>query len=327
MRQENSSRQQRPKHFGFLLLPEYTMIAVVSAIDTLRLANRQTKHILYTWRTLTEDGEPVEASNGFQVKPDGAMADATDCDVIFVCGGINVERHAGSQEIARFLRGCVRRRQNVGGICTGSYVLANAGLLDDVRCTIHWELIDTLRSSFPHLDVTSQLFEIEAGKYTCSGGQAPMHMMLSIIRQQHGSEVAAQVADVIECERIRQNNETHRIPMHHPRGPSHPKLQAIISLMNAHIDDPVSLDVLAKHSNMSNRQVQRLFQDVLSVSPTRYYLQLRLERARQLLHFTNSSMLDIALSCGFSSAPHFSKAYRNCYGISPSEERSNLSAR
>lgn len=297
------------------------MIAVASAVEPLRMANRQSKHRLYEWTILTCDGYPVRASNGIATNPSGGMNDFKNLDIVFVCGGINIKTHSENKPLINWLKKLSNRKIPIGALCTGTYVLAKAGLLSDVRCTVHWEIIDAMREEFPDLILTQQIFEIDGARYTCAGGQAPLDMMLGIIHNSHGRDLASQISEEFMCERIRDRYDKQKIPLRYQLGTSCPNLLSIVALMDSNVEEPLSLSDLASHVKLSRRQIQRLFQQYLGVSPTRYYLTLRLNNARQLLHFTNKSIVDIGLACGFVSAPHFSKRYRDEFGISPTEER------
>jgi transcriptional regulator GlxA family with amidase domain len=178
-----------------------------------------------------------------------------------------------------------------------------------------------MHEEFPHLIVSPELFEIDRDRYTCSGGTAPLDMMLHLITQQHGRELAAAISEEFICERIRGHNDRQRIPLRLRLGTSQPKLVEAVSLMEANIEEPMSPDELALHVGLSRRQLERLFQKYLSCVPTRYYLELRLARARQLLLQTKMSIVDVAFACGFVSAPHFSKCYRDFFGLPPRDER------
>jgi transcriptional regulator GlxA family with amidase domain len=206
-------------------------------------------------------------------------------------------------------------------MCTGSYLLARAGLLDGYRCTIHWENMASMREEFPGIIVSQELFEIDRDRYTCSGGTAPLDMMLNIISRHHGAQLAVAISEEFICERIRGRNDRQRIPLRLHLGTSQPKLMEAVALMEANLEEPMSLDELAQHVGLSRRQLERLFQKHLSCVPTRYYLELRLAKARQLLLQTSMSIVDVAFASGFVSAPHFSKCYRDFYGIPPRDER------
>jgi transcriptional regulator GlxA family with amidase domain len=310
----------KPIRLGFLLAPAYSMIAFASAIEPLRMANRLSGERLYEWTTYTIDGEAVAASNGLAIRPDAAIAEAHGIDTLFVCSGLEVERACDRHTLA-WLRKLDQQRMKFGALCTGAQVLARAGLLDGYRCTLHWENIASMREAFPRVVVSYELFEIDRDRSTSAGGTAPLDMMLNLITQQIGPDIATAISEAFACERIRGRHDRQRIPLQLRLGTSQPKLIETVSIMESNIEEPISLDELARHVGVSRRQLERLFQKHLARVPTRYYLELRLARARQLLLQTSISIVDVAFACGFVSAPHFSKCYREYYGIPPREER------
>ncbi len=308
---------------GFLLLDNFSMVAFSSAIEPLRMANQLSGEPLYSWATVTETGESVACSNGLKFQPDYSVAtlERYDAfDAIFVCGGLHVHRLACDASI-QWLKSLAKAQVVLGAVCTGSQVLARAGLLDGYRFTIHWENIASAREEFPHLVVSPELFEIDRDRYTCAGGTAPIDMMLHEIREKHGVELATSISEQFMCERIRDKHDRQRVPLTQRIGTSQPKLAEAVSLMEANIEEPMTLDELSHHVGLSRRQLERLFQRYLHCVPTRYYLELRLERARQLLLQTSKPIVDIALACGFVSAPHFSKCYRDTFSVPPRDER------
>ncbi|MDH3689524.1 MAG: GlxA family transcriptional regulator [Gammaproteobacteria bacterium] len=315
-----STEGQKTRRFGFLLVPDFSMIAFASAIEPLRMANRLSGQILYEWVIVSADGQPVASSNGLEITPSCSIAECATIDTLFVCGGVDVDRAAG-KSLLFWLRKVASRKIAMGSLCTGTHLLARANLLDGYRCTIHWENMASLREEYPRVIVSAELFEIDRDRYTCSGGTAPLDMMLNLIREHHGAELAAAISEEFICERIRGRNDRQRIPLKSHLGTGQPKLVEAVSLMESNLEEPMSLDELAQHVSLSRRQLERLFQKHLKCVPTRYYLELRLTRARQLLLQTSKSIVDVALSCGFVSAPHFSKCYRDFFGIPPRDER------
>ena len=308
------------RHVGFLLIPDFSFIAFASAVEPLRMANRMSGRELYRWTLFSVDGRPVRASNVIELPTECAMPTVRDCDLVLVCAGERVGDFAD-----RLLLFCLRRlaREKIplGAICTGSYLLAKAGLLDGYRSTIHWENMASLREEFPGVIVSPELFEIDRDRYTSSGGTAPLDMMLNLIHRQHGGHLAIAISEEFICERIRGRNDRQRVPLRLHLGTSQPKLVEAVSLMEANLEEPMSLDEIARHVRLSRRQLERLFQKHLHCVPTRYYLELRLTRARQLLLQTPMTIVDVAFACGFVSAPHFSKCYRDYFGIPPRDER------
>ena len=305
---------------AFLMVPSFSMIAFASAVEPLRLANRAMGDRAYRWRVLTPDGKPCAASNGVPVAADGSYADGAGASAAIVCAGVDVHTFEHRELMAR-LRALAARGVPLGALCTGAYVLARAGLLDGHRCTIHWENRDALLEEFPDLSVTEELFEIDRTRFTCAGGTAAIDMMLSVIARQKGRDVAAQVTDQLIHHRMRDAHERQRMELRARLGVAHPKLIGVVGEMERCIEQPLSCADLADGAGLSTRQLERLFQKYIGQAPTRYYLGLRLERARHLLLQTSMPVLSVGLACGFVSASHFSKCYSEHFARTPSRER------
>jgi len=180
---------------GFLLLPEFSMLAFSSALEPLRMANQLSGERHYEWMTIGASAEQLEASNGIAITPDYSMQNAPQLDAIFVCSGNQVQHHTDAETVA-WLRTQSKRDIVMGAICTGTYVLAKADALDGHRCTIHWENMASAREEFPHLVISPELFEIDEGRYTSAGGVAPLDMILHEIRDVHGSDLASAIVSV-----------------------------------------------------------------------------------------------------------------------------------
>ncbi len=315
-----SAPRELPQRIGLVLIPNFSMIAFTAAVETLRLANRTSGRSLYQWSLFSVDGEPVKASNSIELHPEGNLEAANGLGTVAVCSGADVQRFEDKALIS-WLRRMARRDTDIGALCTGSHLLARAGLLDGYRCTIHWESLAGFVEEFPDIEVSDELFEIDRNRFTCSGGTAAIDLMLNVIARQHGYELAVGVADQFLHERIRDHRDRQRISLPARLGVQHPKLLRVIELMEENLEEPLSRNRLAAAAGLSTRQLERLFRKYLNRSPARYYLELRLNKARLLLLQTNMSIIDVALACGFVSASHFSKCYRDYFGRTPRKER------
>ena len=239
---------------------------------------------------------------------------------MFVCGGVDVER-AVTTELSVTLRQLAQRGIALGSLCTGGYALAKAGLLDKYKAVIHWENMSALREQFPRVVFSEQLFAIDRDRYTCSGGIAPLDLMLNIIKDQLGQSIASMISEQFILDRIRNDQDRQHVPLQARVGLFHENLIEAAALMEANIEEPLSLDDIAALVGVSRRQIERLFKRYVGEVPTKYYLDMRLRRARTLLLQTAMSVMDIAVACGFQSPPHFSKCYRQLFGHTPSAER------
>lgn len=312
--------QHLPQEVVILVVPNFSMMAFTSAIEPLRTANRAAEKGLYAWRTVSVEAERVYASNGVPVVPDATINEVRSAALVLVCAGVGVEGYHDPR-VDRWLRGLAVRGTAIGGICTGAWILAQAGLLNRYRCTIHWENVEGFAERFPDLDITATLFEIDRDRCTCSGGIAPLDMMLNLIAADHGRDLAITVAEQMLHSFVRHPHEPQRLSLRYRTGLTNPKALAAIAHMEAFLETPVPIDEIAETANVSPRQLERLFREHVGKTPARYYLELRLKRARLLLSQTAMPILQVAVACGFTSASHFAKAYRDLFGHPPAAER------
>jgi AraC family transcriptional regulator, glycine betaine-responsive activator len=296
------------------------MIALSSAVEPLRMANMVTGQTVYDWSIVSLDGQPTAASNGLQLAPTIALDQVGHVDILFVCGGIDIQA-AVCPKILASLRRLAERRVPLGALCTGGYALAKAGLLDKYRATIHWENLSALREEFPRILLSNQLFTIDRDRFTCSGGIAPLDLMLHLVKTKLGVRVSQQISEQFIVDRIRSDRDRQYVPLRAQLGAGHETLLHAAQLMEQNIEKPLSLDEIAAATELSRRQIERLFKRHLNCVPKRYYLQMRLRRARELLLHTPMSIIDITAACGFRSTTHFSKCYHAQFGYPPSAER------
>jgi transcriptional regulator GlxA family with amidase domain len=315
-----------PKRYVFVLLDQFTMLCFACSVEALRIANRMAGRKLYDWVLAGEGGEMVYCSAGIGFKLDMDLGEVEREDVVMVCGGIDVQA-ATTKRLVSWLRREARRGVRMGGLCTAGYSLAKAGLLDGKRATIHWENQDSFQEEFEEVTLTKSVFVVDGNRITTAGGTSSIDLMLKIIADDHGEELANLVADQLIYSSIRTDQDTQRLSIPTRIGVRHPKLSQVIQIMESHIEDPISPATLAKDVGMSTRQLERLFRRYLNRSPKRYYMELRLQKARNLLMQTDMSVINVALACGFASPSHFSKCYRAHYDTTPYRERGSHAAR
>ena len=317
--------EAQPQRYGLLLVPQFSLIALASVVDPLRLANAVLERQAYVWVTMGAGPEPVVSSDGIRVVPDGSMDEARVFDCVFVIGPNPIPRR-GFGEISAWLRRQAARGAAVGGVDTGAYYLAHAGLLKDHRCTIHWEDRERLLEHFPQLQVTQRLFEVDRDRYTCSGGVSPLDMMTWLLSRPPGSrELAEQVAHLLVTQR-RSADEVQNVPLRErfanvPR----PVLDAL-ELMEGNAEEPLTVAEIARYLGTSRRTLERLFALHLGTTPSARYRELRLARARLAVLRSQRSLDEIAQSCGFATLSHFVASYRRQYGTTPAAERGRRAA-
>ncbi|MDA5556008.1 GlxA family transcriptional regulator [Shimia sp. MMG029] len=314
------------RRFVFVLLENFTLLSFASAIDCLRLANRRLGKEHYTWILCGENGESVNCSTGTGLKLDGDLQELHRDDTIVLCGGEEIQK-ATTKRLLNWLRREARRGPAIVGVCTASYTMAKAGLLDGKRATIHWENQDSFAEEFEEVELSKAVFTADGNRMTTAGGTSSIDLFLKLIAQDQGEDVANWVADQQIYNSIRTDQDTQRLSVPTRIGVRHPKLSLVIQMMETNIEEPISPSILAKDVGMSTRQLERLFRRYLNRSPKRYYMELRLQKARNLLMQTDMSVINVALACGFASPSHFSKCYRAHYETTPYRERGSQSTR
>lgn len=308
------------RHVVFLTLHNFSMIAFSNAIEILRMANYILGKEVYQWSVITADCKPVTASNGLSFTQTTTLDQIQSPDMLLVCGGVDVQS-AVSPAAIRLITQASKSHLWLGSLCTGSYALAKAGVLDGYKCTIHWESLASLREKFPYITFMEELFVIDRDRCTCAGGTAPIDLMLAFVFARFGKNLVAEISDQFMVVRARDSKDQQHIPVAARVGYSHKALVEVSALMEANIEEPLPLDELARLAGLSQRHLQRMFNHTLNMSPMHYYLNLRLKRARSLLLQTEMSIMSITVACGFQSSCHFSKSYRTLFGYSPSKER------
>ena len=305
------------------------MIAFATALEPLRSANRMLGYEAYRWRLASVDGQPVRASNGVECGVDTSleeerrrMSGEGRPSMVIVCSGLNVENYR-QKSVYAWLREEYNRGVAIGGLCTGAHILAQAGLLSGKRCAIHWENLPGFAEAFPKVNVYADLFEVYGNIYTCAGGTAALDMMLKLIGEDFDDNLVNRVCEQVLTDRVRSPSDRQRLPLRARLGVQNSKVLTIIELMEANLAEPLSLLEIADHVGLSRRQIERLFRQEMGRSPARYYLEIRLDRARHLLIQSTMPVVEVAVACGFVSASHFSKCYRELYARSPQQERAD----
>ncbi|TCL05486.1 AraC family transcriptional regulator with amidase-like domain [Sodalis ligni] len=309
-----------PLVFTFLLGHDFSMMSLASAIEPLRSYNRLYEKQAFNWHLASLNGEPVVAANGIPF-PTRSIDDVMPgSHYLFICGGERVVTPKYERGYQKAMRQAARAGIIIGSLSTGTFLLAKCGLLKGYRCTIHWESRSAFKEIYPDIQCTHKIFEIDRGRLTCSGGTAAMDMMLNLIAERYGDEHAASIANQFHHERIRSAEDDQRGGR--PAGAAMPApLGAAIAVMQAHIEDPISLPEVAKRAGVGKRQLERLFAHYFDKTPQRFYLELRLEQAREMLIYSDQSIIEIAVSAGFGSTSHFAGWFRRTFGVLPSAMR------
>jgi transcriptional regulator GlxA family with amidase domain len=301
------------------------MMAFVSSVEPLRVANRLADKELYRWKVISRDGTPVMASNKMTLVADQSIKSTQKYAKAIICAGFEPETFYGNA-IGKWLKSLDHAGTAIGSIDTGSFFLAWAGLLDGYRATTHWESLDSFTEQFSKVAAEPGLFVIDRSRFTCAGGTAALDMMLYFIRSKHGHRLAAAVSEQFIHAAIREPKDRQRMEANVRQGVTHSGVVRALSLMESHLEDLLGVEDLCAEAGMSRRQLERMFHKYFTVTPSRYYLDLRLQRARALLQYSDLPIVEIAVACGFGSAAHFSRTYHSWTGKSPTAERQAKSA-
>ncbi|WP_333685014.1 GlxA family transcriptional regulator [Pontibaca methylaminivorans] len=311
------------QHFVFLLVENHTHLTLACAIEPLRIANMISGKPLYTWSYASEDGISATASNGSVTLVEHRFNALPKCDRLFVIPGLGMTRF-----ITPTLLSCLRKAHNtgirVGALCSGAWILAEAGFLNDMRAAIHWEYHDAFAERFPDVVLVRSVFVADEKHVTASGGTATADLMLHLIDQDHGYDLSVAVSDMMVYAGAREASVEQRISLQSRFGMRNPHVARAIEIMRGALEEPVSPAAIAQDLGISVRQLERLFGRYFNTSPGRYYMELRLDRARHLLLQTEMSISEIAVASGFQSLGHFSRLYRKSFGTTPSAQRGRL---
>lgn len=306
----------RPQHFVFLLVENFSHLAFSCAVEPLRIANLISEQELYSWTFISQNEETATCSNGSVTLTHGGFSPLKSKDRLFVLSGLNVWNHI-TTEIVNFLRRERVHGTQIGGLCSGAFVLAQAGFLTDIRTALHWEYHDAFMERYPDVSLCRNVFVADEKHITASGGTATADLMLHLIERDHGTDLATAIADQMVYNTVRNADDKQRVSLQARHGMRNEKLIKAIKMMESELEFPISPSIIAAEIGISVRQLERLFGRFLNCSPSKYYMELRMTKAQRLLLQTEQSISDIGMACGFISVSHFSRVYRAHFGCSP----------
>ncbi|AVA24514.1 GlxA family transcriptional regulator [Rhizobium sp. LEGMi198b] len=318
MRDNSSSSTQR---YGFALTPNFALMSYASATEPLRAANLIAQTGLYEVIPLSVDGRAVASSSGFAIPCEDISVIGASCHTIFVVAGGNPGDWKDAAGLHPVLRRLARQGVRIGGISSGSYLLAAAGLMDGRDFTIHWEHAPAMREAFPHLSPRQARYVLDGDRITCGGGVAPLDMMHALIEGRLGTAFARRVSDWYLHTAVAEPTAPQRGSSSERFGTHHPALITVLEKMEATIEQPMDRRTMAKLVGLSPRHLDRLFAEQLGVSFHDSYHRIRLDHARRLLEQSPLSISELAFATGFSSASHFSRAFRQHFGLTPKSAR------
>lgn len=316
------SDRQAQTQVHVLVMPSFNLAATMGFLDPFRAANYLGGVVLYRWRLISETGGLVRASNGASIET-MALAEVAEAlpNLLIVSSSWAPEAHL-SRPVLALLRRASLRDVTLGGIDTGAFVLAEAGLLNGHRATVHYEHIDAFSELYPDTEVSETLWIFDGARITCCGGVAATEFALHIVERLAGSALANAAARYLFSQTLRPHNAPQDPREVEPLGATVPEtVRRAIKLMEEHLENPLSIPDLCRALEVSDRQLSRLFARHVGRTPVLYYRDIRLDRARGLVTQTNLAMAEIAYASGFASQVHFSRAYRARFGLAPSQDR------
>lgn len=310
----------KTKQVTILLLPESSMMTLSSVLDPLRAANRLASAPLFKWRLLSPNGKAVQLTSGIEIAVSGRLTGDEAGEILFIVAGFNHGRHIRIQQLPN-LRKAAGQFSTVCAIEAGTWVLARAGVIEQQTVTTHWEDLENLAFAYPLLNVVNERFTIDKHVWS-SGGAAPtLDMVLHYLRITEKSSLAIDVANVFIYAEGLGKSEPQAAANVSWLKRAEPRLVQMIELMTAHIEEPLSISVIAVKLTLSIRTLELICKKHLKLTPAAYYLRLRLQVARRLVLDTNCTMLDVAVRTGFTNASSFTRAFKARYETSPSSLR------
>ena len=319
----SASPRQARLRVGFVLTPRFTLTAFAGFVDALRLAaddGDRSRPIACRWAVLG-DATPIVSSCGAAIQPWDSMTEPERFDYVVVVGGL---LHGGQKVLPgthAFLRAAAKAGVGLVGLCTGSFVLARAGLMDGHVACVSWFHRDDFVHDFPRLQViTNRMFVVDGDRMTCAGGTSVVHLAAHLIAR-HCSRPLANKSLRILIEEQPLPSNTPQPESVVTRQARDGLVQRAMLLIEQSLSQPDSLGSIAEALGLSPRQLQRRFAGDVGITPREYRLRLRLGRARWMIEHTDLAITDIGLECGFSDGSHFSRAFTRHFEVAPSHLR------
>lgn len=305
-----------------LVLPESSMMTLSSVLDPLRAANRLSRLPLFSWQLVSLDGRSINLSCGVEIKVEGPLQSNSSGDLLVVVAGFNHESHAPSRSLVN-LRKTASSFNTICGVEAGTWILARAGIINHHQVTTHWEDTENLADCYPSLEVKNERFVIDNRIWTSGGASPTFDMMLHYLRSTQNKSLALDVASVFIYKESSAPTDAQTLASIGRIEELEPRLAGAIKIMEANLEEPIAISVIAQSIKLSVRSLEQLSTKYLSVTPGAYYLRLRLQTARRLVLDTRLTLLEIAVRAGFNSQSAFSRAYKNRFGQSPLAMRNN----
>ncbi len=324
MKTPNGSRTVKQLKIGFVLAKSFTLSAFAMFIDTLRLASDdvdKSSRRLADWHVIGSTRHLISSSCGVQVAPTSGLVDPREFSFIVVVGGLLSSKVPVDDETIAYLKGAAEKKVPLIGVCTGTFILAEAGLMRTHQTCVSWLHYSTFRDRFPHHPVRAdRIFNLDRSRGSCAGGSSAADLAALIVREHISRRAERNALEILQIERARSALEIQtRRPLRIEC--ADPRLKAALIMMEANSETIVPIDHVASCIGLSRRHMERLFLKDAGATPAAIYRRIRLEKARHLLTRTKAPLIDIAMEAGFENASHFAKAFRQVFGQPPSRFR------
>ncbi|MCF1470195.1 GlxA family transcriptional regulator [Agrobacterium vitis] len=323
-RNPSASKSSARLKVGFILGRAFTLSPFALFVDTLRLAGDELDHsgrVLTDWDVLGDTRHLIRSSCGVSIAPTSDLVSPERFDVLVVVGGLLGQEVACNHQTLDYIKRAATLGIPLIGVCTGSFILAEAGLMTGHETCVSWLHFEAFRERFPDLNVRpDRLFNFDGKRGSCAGGASAADLAAFIVRTWVGRDAERNALDILQITSPRKANDSQS------RAPIQPKndaaetdqrVNAVLLTMEQHVAEPIDIESLAEGVQLSRRQLERLFHRVLGYSPAEAYTILRLRRATHLIVSTNRPLIDIAIDVGFSSASNMGRSFRRTYGKSP----------
>lgn len=314
------SKSAAKRRFAILVFPNFPLMAFSAVIEPLRAANAISERALYEWIVVAAGADEVVASNGIHVRPDHPVGSAPPADYMVVCSGGDADRLTARAPLT-WIRRNLRRGAHIGSVADGAFYLARAGLLDDHRCTLHWQSQPAFVEAFPHLALERQLYVIDRKRFTSAGGVGALDMMLDIIGGHHGEELSRQVAEWFVHDRIRASADREKLQLRLRTGIRNDLVLGAVAAMEATIEQSEPVASIARQLGVSVGKLERAFAAELGTGPAEHFRLMRMERARDLLEHSSMPVREIGLVCGYTSFSSFVRTFRKTFHRTPKKLR------
>lgn len=311
---------------GLILCPRFSLLPVASFLDVLRHAADEadfSRQIYCAWKIIGPEGqEKAVSSCGVEIAIDTTLADPTAFDYVVVAGGQLPQCLDVPNETIAYIRRARDRNVGLVGICTGSFILAQAGVASGHRCAVHVEHERQFRILFPEaVPVVDQIIVDDDGLLTCPGGSTGLDLAFAVVRANCGRARAVKALTSLMVDRKRSAMLAPDRDYAHLTTCGHDKVEHALGIMESHLSTPFEISQLAERLGISASGLQAAFIRYAGVGPQEVWRNIRLSYSRWLLLNSNRSITQIAFECGFSDAAHFSRWFKRKFDQSPSAFR------